>query len=81
MLLKPRAVLVWDTTNFCFSQSLEKEPFFFHPGRGCFYFPGLLSSKHHAVDSGKWSITDVGPGCTVLGQPEPHFWDVHCVWG
>lgn len=37
--------------------------------RDCSCFPGLLSSKHHPVDGGKWSITDVGPGCAVLGQP------------
>lgn len=37
--------------------------------RDCSCFPALLSSKHHPVDGGKWSITDAGLGCAVLGQP------------
>lgn len=78
-------MLVWDITNSCFSQrdnSLEEEQGVFSDlGRDCCYFPALLSSEHHPVDGGKWSITDVGPGCTVLGQPEPHFWDLPCVLG
>lgn len=41
MLLKPRAMLVWDTTNFCFSQSLEKEPFFFPPRERLLLFSWL----------------------------------------
>lgn len=82
MFLQPRAVLERGTTNSCFSQrdnNLEEELFwvffFFSWGEVALIF--LLSSKHHPVDGGKWSIRDVESG----GQPEPHFWHLHCVLG
>lgn len=65
MLLQPRAVLERGTTNSCFSQrdnNLEEELFWGFLSWGEVALIFLLSSKHHPVDGGKWSIRDVGSG-------------------